>query len=118
MIKRNQTNKERRIYRVRRKILENPKAPRLSIFRSNRFITAQIIDDKTKKTIVAVSENELKNVKTKLTKTQRSKETGLLLAQRAKAKKIKQVVFDRGPYQFHGRVRAFADGAREGGLQF
>ena len=109
------TRIQRRIKRVRNKILAKKIAPRLSIFRSNRFIYAQIIDDKSGKTVASASEKE---VTSKMTKTQKATEVGKNIAKAAVAKKIKSVIFDKGAYAYHGRVKALADGAREGGLIF
>lgn len=89
------------------------KRPRIVIFRSNRFIYGQIVDPQGK-TILTVSDQGLKE-KSRLA---RAKETGQLLAKMALKKKIKQVAFDRRSYKYHGRVKAFAEGAREGGLEF
>lgn len=89
--------------------------PRVTVYRSNKYISAQIIDDEKKSTIVGVSEKDLK---TKGTKTEKAKALGLLLAQKAKTKKVKKVVFDRGSYAYHGRVKGLAEGLREGGLEF
>ena len=94
--------------------------PRLSIFRSNQHIYAQIIDDKTFSTLISCStldidvKNEIKSGNT----CEASRLIGKKLAERSIEKNIKQIVFDRGPYLYHGRVKALADGARDGGLQF
>lgn len=108
--------KLKRQKRVRAKVKGTPQAPRLSVFRSNRHIFAQVIDDTKGKTLVAVSEKELdsKNLK----KMEKAKKLGLVLAKKAKLKKIEKVVFDRGSFKYHGRVKALAEGAREGGLKF
>lgn len=109
-------NKTRRQIRVRSKIRGTEKRPRLSVFKSNRFIYAQLINDEKGQTIVGVSEKYLKD---KLTgKIARAKGVGVLLAKKALDKKIKKVVFDRGSYSYHGRISAIAEGAREGGLEF
>lgn len=89
---------------------------RLSVFRSNKYISAQIIDDTKGETLVSVSEKELKEAKG--TKTERAKNLGFILAKKARDKKISKVVFDRGEFAYHGRVKALAQGAREGGLKF
>lgn len=89
--------------------------PRLSVFISNRHLYAQLIDDTKNKTILSVS--DLKSKK-KLKMTVVAKELGELLAQRALEKKIEKIVFDRSGYKYHGRVKALAEGAREGGLRF
>ncbi len=114
---------ERRRRRVRAKIAAvnaKSKYPRLSVFRSGQHIYAQIIDDTCGKTITAASSLE-KEMREKLSKTANiaaALEIGKLIALRAKAAGIENVVFDRGGYLFHGRVKAVADGAREGGLKF
>lgn len=93
---------------------------RLSVFRSNKSIYAQIIDDEQGKTLVAACEKDLKEIgkDKKITKTQKAKMVGELVAKKATAKGIKEVRFDRRSYRYHGRVRALAEGAREGGLDF
>ncbi|MBI3443541.1 50S ribosomal protein L18 [Candidatus Woesebacteria bacterium] len=90
---------------------------RLSVFRSSKYIYAQIIDDEKGATLVSFSDKNLK-FSEKLTKVQKAATTGEELAKRALKKKIKKVVFDRGRYKYHGRVRALAEGARKGGLVF
>lgn len=104
----------RRKLRIRKKIAGTAERPRLSVFRSARHITAQVIDDLTGKTLVAVHSYDVgtranKEVCTKL---------GLDLATKCKAVKIDAVVFDKNGYRYHGRIQALADAAREGGLQF
>ncbi len=89
--------------------------PRLSVFRSHRVIYAQVIDDEKGKTLVAANEKEMK---AKGTKIEKAALVGEALAKKALVKKIKTVVFDRGHYQYHGRVKALAEGARKGGLKF
>jgi large subunit ribosomal protein L18 len=102
--------------RVRAKVRGTAERPRISVFRSNRGIFAQLIDDDAGRTIAAVSwtEAELRSLKA----TEQAKRAGALLAERGKAEGIDFAVFDRGGYQYHGRVKALADGAREGGLAF
>jgi large subunit ribosomal protein L18 len=104
------------------KIVGTSERPRLAVFRSNRFIYGQIIDDSKGQTLVAGNDKALvekKAVKDQaFAKVNRSKVSGEALAKAAKAKGIKQVVFDRGGYRFTGRVKAFAEGARAGGLEF
>ena len=109
--------KLRRQIRVRSKIRGTEKRPRLSVFRSNRFVYAQLINDEIGKTIVGVSEKHLKQ-NLLSGKRERAKGVGILLAKKAIDKKIKKVVFDRGRYSYHGRISAIAKGAREGGLEF
>jgi large subunit ribosomal protein L18 len=106
----------RRRRRVRAKVRGTAERPRLSVFRSNRGIQAQLIDDVTGHTLAAVNwtEGDLKELKS----MEQAKRAGELLAERAKAAGVEGVVFDRGGYRYHGRVKALADGAREGGLAF
>lgn len=105
----------RRHARVRSKMSGSASKPRLSVYRSLTHIYAQLVDDLTSKTLVSASDLELK---TKAKKGERSVEVGKLLAQKATKAGISEVVFDRGAYKYHGRVKALADGAREGGLKF
>lgn len=104
-------------YRVREKIKGTAERPRLSIFRSNRYIYVQAIDDVTGRTLASASSRE-DSVAGEGNKTEQAKKVGKLLAERAVAENIHTVVFDRGGYLYHGRVKALADGAREGGLKF
>jgi large subunit ribosomal protein L18 len=106
----------RRRRRVRAKVAGTAERPRLSVFRSNRGIQAQLIDDVRGHTVAAVTwtEKEL----TALQRTEQAKKAGALLASRAKEAGVESCVFDRGGYQYHGRVKALAEGAREGGLSF
>ncbi len=104
-------------YRIRKKISGTGLRPRLSVYRSNRFIYCQLIDDDAKVTLATASSRE-ENLVSQGTKTDQAKQVGILLASRAKAKDIQEVVFDRGGYLYHGRVKAIAEGAREGGLKF
>ncbi len=108
--------KSRRQIRVRSRVRKNAERLRLSVFRSNKYIFAQLIDDEKGKTIIGVSEKSLKNKEG--TKTEKAKALGLLMASKAKAKKITKIVFDRGSYSYHGRVKNIAEGLREGGLEF
>lgn len=103
--------------RIRKKVSGTGEMPRLSVFRSNRDIYAQIINDLDGKTLVQASSKE-KSFTVKGTKTEQSVEVGKILAERAKNAGISQVVFDRNGYLYHGRVKALADGAREAGLKF
>jgi len=108
--------KIKRQIRTRSKIRGTETRPRLSVYKSNRSMYAQLIDDVARKTIVGASEKELKE---KLAgKIARAKAVGILLAKKAIDKKIKKVVFDRGSYAYHGRISGIAQGAREGGLEF
>jgi large subunit ribosomal protein L18 len=106
----------RRHNRVRRKVDGTSARPRLSVFRSSAHIYAQIIDDITKRTLVAVSSHS--EGVAQGTKSVEAHSVGQLIAAKAKAAGINQVVFDRGGFKYHGRVQALADGAREGGLEF
>jgi large subunit ribosomal protein L18 len=100
--------------RVRAKVSGTPARPRISVFRSNRGLSAQLIDDVSGRTLAAVEwyEPELRELK----KPERTKRAGQALAERAKAAGVEQAVFDRGGYRYHGHVRAFAEAIREGGL--
>ena len=102
--------------RVRAKITGSAERPRISVFRSNRGIFAQLIDDDAGRTLAAVSwtEPELKSLKP----MEQASRAGALLAERAKAAGVETAVFDRGGYRYHGRVKALAEGAREGSLTF
>jgi len=113
------TNRQRRLKRrrrVRARINGTAARPRLSVYRSNRGVFAQLVDDTAGRTVAAVNwtESDLR----KLTATEQAKKAGELLAERGKAAGVETCVFDRGGYQYHGRVKALADGAREGGLAF
>ena len=106
----------RRRRRVRAKVRGTAERPRLSVYRSNRGVFAQLINDGEGRTIAAVNwiEPELR----KLTASEQARKAGELIAERAKAAGVEKCVFDRGGYKYHGRVRALAEGAREGGLEF
>lgn len=111
------TKEQRRLKRrrrVRAKVSGTPERPRISIFRSNRGISAQLVDDVSRRTIAAVHwhEPELRD----LAKGERTARAGTLLAERAKAAGIEEAVFDRGGYQYHGHVKAFAEAVREAGI--
>src|ERR1700761_346376 len=113
------TSEQRRLKRrrrVRARVTGTAERPRLSVYRSNKGIFAQLIDDRKGHTVAAVNwiEPELKS----LTATDQATKAGELLADRAKAAGVETCVFDRGGYQYHGRVKALAEGAREGGLKF
>ena len=109
--------RQRRHIRVRRKISGTPECPRLCVYRSNSNIYAQIIDDVAGNTLVSASTLD-KEVKTKHANKEAAKEVGTLIAKKATEKKIKQVVFDRGGYIYHGVVKELAEAAREAGLEF
>ena len=106
----------RRHRRVRAKVRGNAECPRLAVFRSNRGVMAQLIDDERGHTLASVNwtESELRDLKP----MEQATRAGAALAERAKAAGIERCVFDRGGYKYHGRVKALADGAREGGLAF
>lgn len=112
--------RKRRQFRVRKKVSGTPDCPRLNVFRSINHIYAQLIDDFSGNTLVSSSSSD-KELKGKLStggNIEAAKEVGMLIAKRAVDKGVKKVVFDRGGNLYHGRVKALADGAREGGLEF
>ena len=121
MIKRNNNSRLRSKIKIRKKVFGEPERPRLSVYRSLNNVYAQVVDDRTGKTVVAASSlskelaEELKNSKGKISK---SKLVGILVAKKALELKISSVVFDRNGYRYHGRIQALAEGAREGGLKF
>ena len=106
----------RRRRRVRAKVRGSAERPRLSVFRSNRGVEAQLVDDERGHTVAAVrwTEDELRG----LARMEQAKRAGELLAERAKKAGVETCLFDRGGYRYHGHVRALAEGAREGGLRF
>jgi large subunit ribosomal protein L18 len=112
--------RKRRHARVRRKVAGTPERPRLNVYRSLEHIYAQVIDDTTGQTLVSAStvDRDLRAELATLPKQEQAKAVGKRVAERAKAKGIDQVVFDRGGYLYHGRIKALADGSREGGLVF
>ncbi|MSR21713.1 MAG: 50S ribosomal protein L18 [Gemmatimonadetes bacterium] len=128
MIKRSQLRKsralqrQRRHLRIRNKVRGTAERPRLVVFRSLKNIEGQVVDDDAGRTVLGVSTlaPDLRDFtgEGKNPRVEQSFAAGKLLAERAKAQGIEAVVFDRGGYKYHGRVKAFADGAREGGLQF
>ena len=103
---------------IRKKISGSAEKPRLSVFRSNTDIYVQLIDDVNGNTLAAASSKEKEIVAQKVAKTEKSKLVGESIARKAAALGLTTCVFDRGGYLYHGRVKAVADGAREGGLQF
>ncbi len=115
-----QVKRARRHKRIRARVIGTANCPRLSVFRSGRFMYAQLIDDAAEKTLCAVSDAGMKlaTEKDKPRKVQQALAIGKALAEKAKAKGITKVVFDRSGYAYHGRVQAVADGARAGGLLF
>lgn len=110
----------RRHRKVRKKVLGTPERPRLNVFRSLKHIYAQIIDDRRGHTLVAAStlDSEIREKIKELKKTEQAKLVGELVARRALEHGLKQVVFDRGGYRYHGRVKALAEAARKEGLEF
>lgn len=111
-------NRRRKIhYGIRNKISGTASRPRLSIFRSNRFIYCQIVDDLAGKTLASASSRE-ENITQGGNKADQAKQVGKLIGERALQMQIETIVFDRGGYLYHGRVKALADGAREAGLKF
>ncbi|MDP3888480.1 MAG: 50S ribosomal protein L18 [Candidatus Curtissbacteria bacterium] len=109
-------NRIKRKVRVRSKLREEKSLPRLSVFRSNTKIYAQIVDDRKGHTLVSVGLSDLE--KNKVSKLEQATLVGKALAQKAKKSGIEKVVFDRGSYKYHGRIKALAEGARKGGLVF
>ena len=107
----------RRHARVRKKVRGTPERPRLAVHRSNRYISAQLIDDLRGRTVAAATSQE-KDLRAKGLTVDTAAEVGKLLADRAKDAGVEAVVFDRGGYKYHGRVKALADAAREAGLEF
>jgi large subunit ribosomal protein L18 len=117
-MKLNKNQSRKRIHkRIRKKVQGTAERPRLSVFRSNKQIYVQAIDDVNSKTIITASSLE-NAIGTEGTKIEQAKKVGLLIAEKAKGANIETVVFDRGGYLYHGRVKSLADGAREGGLNF
>ncbi len=108
---------QRRERRIRGKMHGTALRPRLSVYRSSKYVSAQLIDDDARRTLLGVTQKQVAG-DTKGTKTDIARQVGVSLAKLAVEKKIKKAVFDRGSYRYHGRVKAFADGAREGGLEF
>jgi len=116
----NQTQRQKRKARTKVGLKGTKNRPRLVVFRSNKYIYAQLVDDSVGNTISGVSEKDIKNAgnKEKISKTEKAKLVGKTIADFGLKKNIKEVIFDRSGYKYHGRVKALADGAREGGLKF
>lgn len=114
--------RERRHWRARQRhnLVGSGERPRLNVFRSSRHIFAQVIDDARGHTVAAAStlDPTIRGDAAKINKTEEAKRVGKLLAQRAQAAGVKQVIFDRGGFRYHGRVKALADASREAGLEF
>lgn len=109
---------QKRKIRIRAKLRQVSKRPRLTVFRSNKHIYAQIIDDQKGKTLVVANDQQLKIDQEKLSPIEIARRVGKLLAQKAKRAKIIKLYFDRGGYKYHGIIKALAEGGREGGLEF
>lgn len=114
MIKHSGTARKRRQIRTRVNIRGTGSRPRLSVYRSNRYISAQLIDDTSGKTMLTVHSKVVEGA----SKSEKALAVGKMVAQKAKEQSIDTVVFDRGAYRYHGQVRKIAEGAREGGLKF
>lgn len=110
--------KKKRTERVRAKLLGTMNNPRLSVFRSNKFTYAQIVDDERGITLVSASEVDLKKPDSTGTKAEKAELVGQILAKKATKKGIIEVVFDRGSYKYHGRIKKLAESARKEGLKF
>ncbi|MBQ9213995.1 MAG: 50S ribosomal protein L18 [Bacteroidales bacterium] len=113
-----QERRQRIKYRIRKKISGTPERPRLCVFRSNKNIFAQLIDDISGKTLVATSSRVKEISEKKVTKIEQAQLVGKAIAEKAKAAGFESVVFDRNGYLYHGRVKSLAEAAREGGLNF
>ncbi|HAQ41627.1 MAG TPA: 50S ribosomal protein L18 [Clostridiales bacterium] len=122
MLKKIDKNQRRlgRHYSIRNKITGTPERPRLNIYKSSKHIYAQVIDDATGVTLASAStlDKDLRDQVAELTKSDAAKLIGKAVGERAKNKGVKSVIFDRGGYLYHGRVKLLADGARESGLEF
>ena len=119
MARKNKLSRRTKIrLRIRKRLTGTADKPRLSVFRSNKSIYAQIINDEKGETLVSASSVTKEIGEKKVTKTEAAKLVGKLIAERAKENGIEVVVFDRGGYLYHGRVKSLAEGAREGGLKF
>lgn len=116
-MKKEQIRRQRRHKRIRAKIKGTALRPRLTVFRSNQHMYVQLIDDDKERTLISCSDFEIREKKT-LTKLELAKQIGVVLAKKALEQNIKKIVFDRAGYKYHGRIKAIADGARQGGLKF
>jgi len=112
-----QEKRQKRHKKIRAKVFGTHSKPRLSVFRSAKHIYVQLVDDEKRKTLLSASDLKIKKSKSK-GKTTGAFSLGKLIAEKALEKKIEKVVFDRGGYKYHGRIKAVAEGAREGGLKF
>ncbi len=121
MSEKSQLARQRRHRRVRKSVFGTPERPRLNVFRSHEHIYAQVIDDAAGRTLASASsiaQGVQAQIKKGMTKTERAAVVGRVVAERALEAGVKKVVFDRGGYKYHGRVKALADAAREAGLDF
>lgn len=118
MIHLHRKGRERRKLHIKRKLHGKISFPRISIFRSNKYLYAQIIDDNRNKTLIGLSDKKVKLKEKKVNKSDSARILGEILAEKAKEKKISKVVFDRNGYKYHGRIKAFADSLRSKGLEF
>ncbi len=108
-------------FKRKKRVFGSQERPRLVVYRSNRYIHAELVDDVNQKVLMGMydkSKDAIKELKSSKTKTERSHALGKLFAEKAKQKKFEEIIFDRNGYLYHGRVKAFAEGAREGGLKF
>ena len=117
-VKLRNSNRDRRKLGIRKRLVAATSRPRLTIFRSNKYIYGQLIDDAVGNTLISTSFSEIKKIHEKNNKVKSAFELGKEFAAKAVARGITKIVFDRNGYIYHGRVKSFADGAREGGLQF
>ena len=118
MIESKKDKRQKIRYKIRKRIYGTNDTPRLAIFRSNKEIYAQLIDDSQSKTLASASSREESISKNKSTKVEKAQMVGKLIAERAKTTGIENVVFDRGGFLYHGRIKALAESARESGLKF
>ena len=118
MIKSKKDKRQKARFKIRKRISGTKEMPRLAVFRSNKEIYAQLIDDDSSSTLVAASSREKAASKDKTNKVDQAKLVGKVIAERAKDAGVKSVVFDRGGFLYHGRIKALADSAREAGLNF
>ncbi|MFA5092050.1 MAG: 50S ribosomal protein L18 [Candidatus Paceibacterota bacterium] len=116
IVKITKEKRDRSHKRIRAKISGSAKRPRLSVFKSNNYIYAQAIDDENQKTLVSASDLEIKDIKGK--KTEKSAQVAQKLAEKLKAKKIDEIVFDRGGFKYHGRIKILAEELRKLGIKF
>lgn len=117
MSKTNQEKRQRRRIHIRKKIFGTSETPRLSVFRSNRYLYVQLVDDNAGKTILGLSDKGFKSVKDEKP-LDRAKRFGTEFGKMIAKKGVKTVIFDRGGYKYHGRIKNFADGVRESGIKF